>query len=66
MIFQGGFRRNRKDRSENKMTDKNRNTAGVFLLLAGLALFVYGTHRLEPDVVMMKAITICMECIGIG
>lgn len=54
------------DRSENEMTEKKRNTAGVFLLLAGLALFMYGGHRLEPDVVMMKAITICMECIGIG
>lgn len=48
------------------MTEKKRNTAGIFLLLAGLALFMYGGHRLEPDVVMMKAITICMECIGIG
>ena len=47
-------------------SNRKRNTAGIFLLLAGLALFTYGGRRLEPDVVLMKAITICMECIGIG
>ena len=47
-------------------SNSKRNTAGIFLLLAGLALFTYGGRRLEPDVVLMKAITICMECIGIG
>ena len=47
-------------------SNRKRNTAGIFLLLAGLALFTYGGRRLEPDVVLMKAVTICMECIGIG
>lgn len=64
--FPAVFRRRGDERTGSEMTEKKRNTAGIFLFLAGLILFTYGGRRLEPDVVLMKAVTICMECIGIG
>jgi hypothetical protein len=36
------------------------------LILAGLAFVFYGFTRGEIDIVLKKAITICLECIGIG
>lgn len=37
---------------------------GVFIL--GIAFLLLGIFRGEAEVVLRKAITICMECIGIG
>jgi hypothetical protein len=36
------------------------------LLLTGAALLYIGVSRGEMDVVLRKAINICLECIGIG
>lgn len=36
------------------------------LLLVGGVLLVVGFTRGEADVVMRKAVYICMECIGLG
>nr|WP_314462992.1 CD1871A family CXXC motif-containing protein [uncultured Clostridium sp.] len=36
-----------------------------FSLLAVLSM-LYGTHRDEVDMVLSKAVNICLECIGLG
>ncbi len=35
-------------------------------LLCGVALTVIGILRGEPEVILQKAVKICLECIGIG
>lgn len=39
---------------------------GLLAAGAGLLLMGYGIYRGEVNVVFMKAVNICMECIGIG
>ena len=39
---------------------------GLILLMLGTAMAVLGALRGEQDTVFMKAINICLECIGIG
>lgn len=48
------------------MTEKIRNGAGLSALMIGFLLIAAGIVREEPATVLMKAVTICMECIGIG
>lgn len=38
----------------------------IALLLTGVCLIVLGLYRQEIKTVLMKAIYICLECIGIG
>ena len=38
----------------------------VILLLAALAFCLYGIWRGEAVTVLTKAVSICMECIGLG
>ena len=45
---------------------KKRSIISLALLAAGLAFIVIGAVRGEANVVMQKAIMICMECIGLG
>ena len=45
---------------------KSRNLVTVALFVASLALIVAGVALGEPEVVLNKAINVCMECIGIG
>lgn len=40
--------------------------AQVALLVAGVALLCFGVMRGEADLVLGKAIRLCLECIGIG
>ena len=40
--------------------------AQVALLIVGVALLCFGTMRGEADLVLGKAIRLCLECIGIG
>lgn len=40
--------------------------AGVIVAAVGLLMMVFGMFRGEIDTVFIKAINICMECIGIG
>lgn len=44
---------------------KNRK-ATYGLLALSLAFISFGIYRREVDTVFMKAINLCLECIGIG
>ena len=44
---------------------KQRKTAAL-LILVGMILMVLGVLRGEMDTVFMKAVNICLECVGIG
>lgn len=39
---------------------------GTIGAVLGLCMMLYGLFRGEVDVVLQKAIRICLECIGIG
>lgn len=39
---------------------------GIVAAVCGVAMMVYGAFRGEVDVVLQKAVNICLECIGIG
>lgn len=39
---------------------------GIGIAVLGVLMMGYGIYRGEADVVFMKAINICLECIGIG
>ncbi|WP_370785464.1 CD1871A family CXXC motif-containing protein [Ruminococcus callidus] len=41
-------------------------TVQVMLLLAGIAMLIFGIWREEAQTVFSKAIRLCMECVGIG
>ena len=36
------------------------------LLLAGVAMLCFGIWRGEAEMVLSKAIKLCLECVGIG
>ena len=38
----------------------------VLLLLAGIAMLIFGIWREEAQTVFSKSIRLCMECVGIG
>ncbi len=46
--------------------NKSRNTAGWIVLAAGIVLIAVGCILGQPDSVLVKAIRICLECVGIG
>ena len=49
----------------NRITIKKDWVQGL-LLLAGLAMLLYGASRGEAGVVLSKAVKLCLECVGIG
>ena len=48
------------------MKDKKRTAFSIITALTGVAMMAFGVYRGETDVVLIKAIKICLECIGIG
>ena len=38
----------------------------ITLLLAGIAMLCFGIWRGEAEIVLGKAIKLCLECVGIG
>ena len=48
------------------MSHRKKAAAQVTLLLAGAAMLCFGVWRGEAATVLSKAITLCLECVGIG
>ena len=48
------------------MTEKTKNIIGIALFVVFLVMFVYGSTTVEVNIVLKKAINICLECIGLG
>lgn len=48
------------------MNKIKQNKKAILLLIVGLTLMVIGVIRQENDLILTKAINICLECIGIG
>lgn len=50
----------------NNINPKLRNAACAVIFIAGALLYSFGTGRGEMQVVLEKAVNICLQCIGIG
>ena len=48
------------------MTDKQKRMIGAVLFAVFLAMFLYGSTTAEVNIVLKKAVNICLECIGLG
>lgn len=48
------------------MKNKNIPFAGILTAILGMIFMFFGVYRGEADVVLAKAIRVCLECIGIG
>ncbi|MCC0636636.1 MULTISPECIES: CD1871A family CXXC motif-containing protein [unclassified Clostridioides] len=42
------------------------NKKGISIIVIGISFIVLGIYRGEANIVLTKAIMICLECIGIG
>ena len=38
----------------------------IAFLVLGIGMVAYGAYRGEVDIVLSKAIKLCLECVGIG
>jgi len=45
---------------------KKKSLLWVFLAAAGILFLIIGVMRGEAFIVLQQAVTICLECIGIG
>ncbi|MBT9740944.1 thioredoxin [Dorea formicigenerans] len=45
---------------------KCRKISQFVMLITGISMICYGAFRGEGDVVLGKAIKLCLECVGIG
>ena len=48
------------------MSERKKSIIAVSVIVLGIAFLVFGIYRGEVDVVLRKAVNICLECIGIG
>lgn len=48
------------------MKSVGKSAVQITLLVCGIVMLCFGAWRGEAETVLRKAITICMECIGLG
>lgn len=48
------------------MSRRRKNAARLMLLAAGTIMIGFGAMRGEAELVLGKAIRLCLECVGIG
>ena len=48
------------------MKEQQRKIIAFFILFSALAMCAYGASAGEAAAVLKKAVSICMECIGLG
>lgn len=48
------------------MSDKKKNIIAFSIAAVGILFVIFGIYRGEIDVVLRKAVNVCLECIGIG
>lgn len=48
------------------MKNKSIPLAGIITAVIGLVFMLFGVYHGEADMVLAKAIRVCLECIGIG
>ena len=49
-----------------KLSYRKKIAVQLSLLLGGIVLLCYGLWRGEADMVLQKAVNLCLECVGIG
>lgn len=55
-----------KEKIRMKIKEKNKKWITLAVLAAAGCMIVAGIKNGEPSIVLTKAITICLQCIGIG
>lgn len=48
------------------MSRRRKNAAHLLLIAAGTVMMGFGAMRGEAELVLGKAIRLCLECVGIG
>ncbi len=48
------------------MEIKKKRAVRILVIIASCACIVYGAARGEVQIVLNKAVNICLECIGLG
>lgn len=48
------------------MSRRRKNAARLTLLAAGTIMICFGAMRGEAELVLGKAVRLCLECVGIG
>ena len=53
-------------KGERKLLQSKKAMIQMILLAVGAAMLCYGAWRGEAQIVLSKAVRLCLECVGIG
>lgn len=53
-------------KGERKLFQSKKTMIQMILLAVGVAMLCYGAWRGEVQIVLSKAVRLCLECVGIG